>query len=272
MQALIHWLAVYWRPAAEVAIFWFAYYMLLRFLRSTGGLQILRGIVLLFVFFIVTRYLQLKVITTLIGAIFPISVIAFLVLFQNELRRGLTRIGQNPVFKLFLKEERLIDEIVKSVTALSKKKIGALIAIEKEISLRQYTESGIAIDGVVSFELLSTVFMPNTPLHDGGLIIQGSRVQSAGCLFPLSQNPQVSKSLGTRHRAALGLTEETDAVVLVVSEESGIISIAEKGELARGVDGDELRRLLTALYFPQKEQTKGWFSFMRGDKKHAPAA
>lgn len=194
-------------------------------------------------------------------------------LFQNELRRGLTRIGQNPIFKLFLKEERLIDEIVKSVSALSKKKIGALIAIEREISLKQYAESGIVVDGVVSFELISTVFMPNTPLHDGGIVVQGSRIQSAGCLFPLSQNPGISKALGTRHRAALGLSEETDAVVLVVSEESGAISIAEKGELNRGIDASDLRRILMAMYFPQKEtQNRGWFSFMKGDKKHAAAA
>ena len=148
----------WWQPLAEISIFWFGYYILLKFLRNTGGLQILRGLVLLFGFFVLTRYLHLQVITTLMSAILPISVIAFLVLFQHELRRGLTRIGQNPIFKLFLKEEKLIDEIVKSVSALSKRKIGALIAIEKEVSLKQYAESGILLDGVVSFELISTIY------------------------------------------------------------------------------------------------------------------
>ena len=256
-----------WKPCVEIGLFWAAYYVLLRFLRTTGGFQILKGLVLLFVFFIITRALRLETITSLMGEILPISVIAFLVLFQSELRRALTRIGQNPIFKLFLKEEKLIDEIVKSMSALAKKKVGALVAIEREISLKQYAESGILVDGVVSFELLSTIFMPNTPMHDGGVIVQGSRVQSAGCLFPLSQNPRISKTLGTRHRAALGLTEETDALVLVVSEEMGTISIAEKGELKSGIDTEELHRRLAALFLPQKDTQRGWFSFMKGDRK-----
>ncbi len=264
--------ARYWKPALEVLIFWAGYYALLKFLKNTGGLQILRGLVLLFLFFVLTRYLKLETITALMAAILPISVIAFLILFQNELRRGLTRIGQNPIFKLFLKEEKLIDEIVKSVSALAKKKIGALIAIEREISLKQYTESGIFVDGVVSFELISTVFMPNTPLHDGGVIVQGSRVHSAGCLFPLSQSTRISKTLGTRHRAALGLSEETDAVVIVVSEETGTVSWSERGELVRGLEPDDLRQRLTALYFPQKETQRHWFSFIRGDRKNAAAS
>lgn len=273
LPEIVSFLRQAWKPGVEVGIFWIAYYLLLKFLKSTGGLQILRGILLIFFFFIFIRALRLETITALMGQILPLSVIGFLVLFQNELRRALTRIGQNPIFKLFLKEEKLVDEIVKSVSALAKKKIGALVAIEKEISLKQYAESGILVDGVVSFELLSTIFMPNTPMHDGGVIILGSRIQSAGCLFPLSQNPRISKTLGTRHRAALGLTEETDSVVIVVSEERGTISIAEKGELASGVDSDELRRRLTALYFPPKEAAhKGWLSFIRGEKRYETPA
>lgn len=268
---MLEYITQYWKPGVEIGVFWLAYYVLLKFLRSTGGFQILRGLIMIFVFFALVQTLHLETITRLMGAILPISVIAFLVLFQNELRRGLTRIGQNPIFKLFLKEEKLIDEIVKSASALSAKRIGALIAIEKEISLKQYAESGIAIDGVVSFELLSTIFMPNTPLHDGGVILQGSRIQSAGCLFPLSQNSQISKTLGTRHRAAIGLTEETDAVVIVISEQSGTISIAEKGQLTPGAHADGLRKVLTALYFPQKESQKSWLSFIKGEKSHKMA-
>jgi diadenylate cyclase len=260
-----------WKPCVEVGLFWAAYYVLLRFLKSTGGFQVLRGLVLVFVFFIVTQYLRLDTITYLLGQILPISVIAFLVVFQTELRRALTRIGQNPIFKLFLKEEKLVDEVVKFASAMAKKKIGALLAIEREISLKPYAESGILLDGVVSFELLSTIFMPNTPMHDGGVILQGSRVQSAGCLFPLSQNPRISKTFGTRHRAALGLTEETDAFVIVISEERGTISVAEKGELLPAIDSEELRRRLVALYLPHRDGARGWFSFMKGEKKYEPA-
>lgn len=271
MDEVLSFLQSAWKPCIEIGLFWFAYYVLLRFLKSTGGLQILRGLLLIFIFFVIVRSLRLQTITTLLGQILPISVIAILVLFQSELRRALTRIGQNPIFKLFLKEEKLIDEIVKAVSALAKKKIGALVAFEKEISLKPYAESGIAVDGTVSFELLSTIFMPNTPLHDGGVIILGSRVQSAGCLFPLSQNPKISKTFGTRHRAALGLTEETDAMAIVVSEERGTIAVAEKGEMVTNVASDELRRRLVAIYFPQKDTQRTWFSFIKGDRRYESA-
>ena len=158
-----------WKPAFEVGIFWFAYYVLLKFLKSTGGLQVLRGIVMVFFFFIFIRALRLETITALMSEIVPLSVIGFLVLFQNELRRALTRIGQNPIFKLFLKEEKLVDEIVKSVSALAKKKIGALVAIEKEVSLKQYAESGILVDGEMYRGRL--LWSPKHGLHENSVPI-----------------------------------------------------------------------------------------------------
>lgn len=258
----------YWKPCAETALFWYAYYQLLIFLRSTGALQVLKGLFVLFVFFMVVQFFELQTIARLMDRILPISVIAFLVVFQNELRRGLTRMGQSRMFKIFLKEEKLVDEIVQAAAGLSKRRIGALVAVEREMGLKAYAESGVAVDAVVSFELLSTIFMPQTPLHDGGVILRGSRIESAGCLFPLSQNQQISKMLGTRHRAALGLTEETDAVVIVVSEETGVVSVAEKGELTREVTPEELRTRLMRLYRPERAVKKrfGWF-VVRGAKK-----
>lgn len=271
MNQAIAFFSQAWKPCIEIVLLWYVYYSLLKFLRSTGGLQALRGLFLLFVIFVVVQLSGLETIARLMGYILPISVIGFLVIFQNELRRGLTRIGQSRIFKLFLKEEKLVDEIVKAVMALSRKKVGALIAVEREVGLRQFSESGVSLDGMVSFELLSTIFMPTTPLHDGAVIIRGNRVDAAGCLFPLSQNPRISKTLGTRHRAALGLTEETDAVVLAVSEETGTISIAENGEFARDVDADVLRQNLMKLYRPQKETPSlhPWLSFFLGEKKNA---
>lgn len=263
----------YWKPCTETALFWFAYYQLLVFLRSTGALQVLKGLFVLFIFFVVVQYFDLQTISRLMNQILPISVIAFLVVFQNEVRRGLTRMGQSRVFKIFLKEEKLVDEIVQTASGLSKRRIGALIAVERETGLKTYAESGVPIDAMVSFELLSTIFMPKTPLHDGGVILRGSRIESAGCLFPLSQNQQISKTLGTRHRAALGLSEETDAVVVVVSEETGIISIAERGELTREISPESLRERLMRLYRPERGRKRrfGWFGAERRSKPRAEA-
>jgi diadenylate cyclase len=269
--SLLH---LYWKPCVETALFWFAYYQLLIFLRSTGALQVLKGLFLVFIFFIIVQFLGLETIATLMNQILPISVIAFLVVFQNELRRGLTRMGQSSMFKIFLKEEKLVDEIAKAVSGLSKKRIGALIALEREMGLKPFAESGVAVDAVVSFELLSTIFMPQTPLHDGGVIIRGSRIESAGCIFPLSQSRQISKLLGTRHRAAVGLAEESDAVVLVVSEQTGTISIAEKGELLQDVTLETLRSRLMNLYRPERPARRR-FSFFNGtpksEKRHETA-
>ncbi len=264
----------YWKPCVETALFWFAYYQLLIFLKSTGALQVLKGLFVVFLFFVVVQLLGLGTIARLMNQILPISVIAFLVVFQNELRRGLTRMGQTRMFKIFLKEETLVDEIVKAATGLSKKRIGALIAVEREMGLKAFAESGVPVDAVVSFELLSTIFMPQTPLHDGGVILRGGRIESAGCLFPLSQTQQLSKTFGTRHRAAIGLTEESDAFVIVVSEERGAISIAEKGELTQDVTSEDLRQRLMRLYRPERAAKKRFGLFKRpspSEKKHEAA-
>lgn len=174
------------------------------------------------------------------------------------------RIGQSPLFKLFLREEKLVGEIVKSVIAMSKSRMGALIAIEKEIGLKPYVESGIALDAILTSELLLTTFTPSTPFHDGGMIIQGSRVLAVGCLFPLSQSQKLSKTFGTRHRAGLGLSEETDALLIVVSEETGIISLMAQGKITRDIDEEKLKTALLELYQPQKKSSKpGRFFFRR---------
>ena len=218
----------YWKPIVEIGVFWYAYYILLLYFKDTGMIQALKGLVVLVAFFFASKFFELKTIHWVLSHIFEISIIGFLIVFHPELRRGLTRIGQSPLFKLFLKEEKVVDEIVKAVQTLSKGRVGALIAIEKEVGLKPYIESGIALDAVLTAELLITTFMPNTPFHDGGAVIQGSRVVAVGCLFPLSQSQRLHKSLGTRHRAGLGLSEETDALVIVVSEETGTISLVNE--------------------------------------------
>jgi diadenylate cyclase len=239
-------------PCIEILILWYIVYMFLVFIRGTRTVQVLKGLFILIITFFLTGILDLKVINWILTRIFTIAVIAFVVIFQPELRRGLARLGQSSFFGTFSKESKVIDEAVKSVITLSRKKIGAIIALEREMGLRTYIESGVSIGSRVKAELINTIFMPNTPLHDGGIIIREDRIQAAGCLFPLTENPNVSKTLGTRHRAALGLSEETDAVVIVVSEETGAISLAVDGRLTRNLDEETLKKTLDKLYVPEK--------------------
>lgn len=240
-------------PYLEIAVIWYALYILLVFIKGTRTVQVLKGLMILLLVFILSQILDLEVINWILFKAFGIAVITFLIIFQPELRRGLARLGQSPFFGVFSREhQKIIDEIIKAAIALSAKKIGALIALEREIGLKTYIESGIHVSSKISSELIGTIFMPNTPLHDGGLIIRGSKIQAAGCLFPLIENPKVSKTLGTRHRAALGLSEETDAVVIVVSEETGSISIAVAGKLTRNLDKSGLRKSLDKFYGPEK--------------------
>ncbi|OIO39192.1 MAG: TIGR00159 family protein [Candidatus Omnitrophica bacterium CG1_02_46_14] len=246
----------YWKPVFEIGVFWFAYYLLFVYIKDSGMVQALKGLVFIVVIFFAAEVFKFNTIRWVLSHLFQISIIGFFIIFQSELRRGLTRIGQSPLFKLLLKEERLVDEIVKAVVSMSKNRIGALIAIEKEITLTSYVESGIKLDGMLTSELLLTIFAPNTPFHDGGIVLHGGRVVAVGCLFPLSQSQRISKMLGTRHRAGLGLSEETDAMVIVVSEETGTISLMSQGKITRGMDEETLKVHLMELYQPLKNVSK----------------
>jgi uncharacterized protein (TIGR00159 family) len=170
------------------------------------------------------------------------------VLYQNEIRRGLAGIGKNPLLGRHRRREGKegFEEIILAATTLASKKIGALIVIERDIGLKNYAESGIALDAVLTYDLLVTIFSPNTPLHDGAVIVQQNRIIAAGCFLPLTLDPHLSKELGTRHRAAIGITEETDSVTVIVSEETGIISAAMGGKITRNLDGTGLRAILHA--------------------------
>jgi len=231
--------------------------MLLLFIKGTRAVQVLKGIIIIVLIFLISKELQLETINQILAKLFTISVIAFVIIFQPELRRGLARIGQ---FGMFSGQQQALDEIVKATLIMSKKKIGALVAIEREIGLRPYIESGIRMDSHVTSELLNTIFAPNAPLHDGGVIVQGSVIAASGCLLPLTQNPHVSATLGTRHRAAMGLSEETDAVCVVVSEETGDISISVSGRLTRHLDEKEFGRVLNNIFKPKKTK-KSVFDF-----------
>lgn len=240
-----------WQIILEIMILWVIYYILFLFIRGSLTVQLLRGLIIFVILLLVTQQLGLTTINWIVKKILPISVLTFFIIFQPEFRRGLAKLGQ---FGAMLKEEKVIDEVVKSAVILSKKKIGALVALEREVGLRPYTESGVILDSKVTSELINTIFMPNTPLHDGGIIIQSGTIVAAGCLFPLSQDQRLSKTMGMRHRAAIGLTEETDAVVVVVSEETGAISVSIGGKLTRDLDKETLSKILNNLFGPKKQK------------------
>jgi len=237
-----------WRPALEVLILAVMIYYASRFLRGTRGWPVVVGfVVVLLVLAFATTLLKLKVLSWLLGTFSAFFAIAVLIIFQPELRRMLAELGNLPLFASAREQRENIEVIIQTVERLADVRIGALIAIERSIQLFEAVESGVPVDCEATPEMLETIFFPNNAIHDGGVIIKGDRIAYAACIFPLTQRQDLNKSLGTRHRAAIGLTEETDAVVVVVSEENGKISHAYKGQLVRGVTLEELRAFLTSL-------------------------
>lgn len=247
---------MHWRSALEIFILSIFVYFILRFVRGTRGARVLMGLVtLLILMTLIGEIFELTAISWLLDHFFSFMVVALVVIFQPELRRALAEVGTQPLFFTTTHERQMVDMLVKGVMALSSRKVGALIAVEREIGLRGIGETGAVLDARVSTELLDQIFFPNSPLHDGGVIIQSGRVIAAACIFPLTQRIDLPKSVGTRHRAALGLTEETDAVVVVVSEETGNVSVACKGDLHQHLDRDALHALLTKLLVGATEMT-----------------
>jgi len=238
---------------AEIFLLFIVIYVLLRFLRGSRGAAVLRGMLLLIalsigIVFLAASLLQLERITWVFEKLSALFMVSLIIIFHPELRRGLLRLGLNPWFRRLVRAgSPTIDEIVEAAAIMSENQVGMLIAIERNVPLTSYIETATPLSAEISSELLRTIFHKDTPLHDGAVVIQGSRVAAAGCVLHLSENPELAKSLGTRHRAALGVTEETDAVVVVVSEETGAISICVDGTLTRDLNREELKRKLTEL-------------------------
>lgn len=239
-----------------VSLIFYAIFLLLRESRSFTALRGLVAVIAGGVFiWLVAKIASLTATSRLLEESFTLIVIVFVILFQNELKKALTDFGQASIFRPFLTTSTLdMDEVIKAVVRMSERKIGALIAIERRNSLHPYIEVGTRLDAVVTAELLRSIFALQTPLHDGAVIIRNNRVAAAGCLLPLSDSPKLSKDLGTRHRAGIGLTEETDAVTIICSEETGAISLAHDGKLDRGETAESLRVKLKALFEYQEEE------------------
>ncbi len=239
-----------WLSALDIIVVAIVLYQLLMLIKGTRAVQLLKGLFVLIAVSYFSRYLRLNTISWLLDQVWKMLFVALPVVFQPELRRALEQLGRGRFFTrhpLTLGAEAfliLIEELVRCTQVLSKNRIGALIVLERDTGVQDYIETGIKIDGMVSSEFLVNIFIPNTPLHDGAVILRGDRVAAAGCFLPLSQNFNIEKELGTRHRAALGLTEVSDSLVIVVSEETGAISLAINGDLIRFLDDKMLRDLL----------------------------
>ena len=237
-----------WRPALEIFILAVLIYFVFKFVRGTRGWPVVIGfVVVLLALALVTTILKLQVLRWLLGTFSAFFAIAVVVIFQPELRRMLAELGNLPLFASAREQRESIEVIIQTAERLADVKIGALIAIEQSIQLQEAVESSLPVDCDATPEMLETIFFPNNAIHDGGVIIKGDRIAYAACIFPLTQRQDLNKSLGTRHRAAIGLSEETDAAIVVVSEETGMISYAYKGQLVRGVTLEELRSFLTSV-------------------------
>jgi diadenylate cyclase len=241
-----------WQDALDIVLVAFVLYRVLVMFRGTRTAQMLVGLAALLGASVVAHRLQLHTIQWLLDAFWSLWAVALLVLFQPELRRTLARVGQGWFFRGLLgssgeEGERAVDAVVAAATALAARRIGALIVIERSSALRQYAELGVALDALVSSDLLESLFLPSSPLHDGAALIQGERVVAAGCFLPISRNPELARALGTRHRAGLGVSEESDAVAVVVSEETGRIGLAVDGHMETALDAAGLRERLRQL-------------------------
>jgi diadenylate cyclase len=231
-------------------------YYLLLFIKGTKAIRMLIGLGVLLLASILSSYTGLYTMDWIIQGFWAQIVIALIVLFQPEIRRALAQMGETPFLQSFTSAEELksLEEIVKATVALANRKIGALIVIERETSLKEFVEIGTSLDARVTREILLSIFHPTSPIHDGAVVIKGNRIVAAGCFLPITLGSEVSKTLGTRHRAGLGLTEETDAVVIIVSEETGTTSVAVGGKLETHVDMRSLRDMLTDMFTLRKKK------------------
>jgi len=239
-----------WWDLVDILVVSILIYEVLKLIRGTRAVQMALGGGLLVGLYYVSRWMHLETVNWLIRNMVGYIVFAFIVLFQSDIRRALAHLGRAPFLRYLATPESLedtVEELVVATSMLAQQRVGAIVAIERQIGLRNYIEGGIPLDAVLTYDLLLSIFQPSSPLHDGAAIVQEARVAAAACFLPLTVNPRLSKELGSRHRAAIGLTEENDSVAIVVSEETGNISIAVDGRIERGLDANLLRGRLRAL-------------------------
>jgi diadenylate cyclase len=244
-----------WWDLVDILVVSILIYEVLKLIRGTRAVQMALGGGVLVALFYGSRWSHLETVNWMVRNLAGYIVFAVIVLFQSDIRRALAHLGRAPFFRYLAKAESAeesIEELVVAASMLSGQRVGAIIAIERQIGLRNYIEGGIRLDAVLTYDLLLSIFLPSSPLHDGAVIVQDDRVAAAACFLPLTVNPKLSKELGSRHRAAIGLTEENDSVAIVVSEETGSISIVADGQIERGLDADQLRIRLRTLILQRR--------------------
>lgn len=249
--------------ALDVLIIWYLVYRLIMLIRGTKAVQLAKGIVFIFIVRIVAGLLQLHAVTYIVDQIVSWAVIGIIVIFQPEIRRGLERLGRTPIFNgrgesAHAKSVKMVQELDKAIQYMSKRRIGALITIQQDTGLDDYIETGIKLDADITGELLINIFIPNTPLHDGAVIINNNRIAVAAAYLPLSDSSMIPKRLGTRHRAAVGISEVTDAVTIVVSEETGGVTITRNGRFLLDLTREEYLKYLNAQLVPKEEKKIPW--------------
>ncbi|HXT49519.1 MAG TPA: diadenylate cyclase CdaA [Thermoanaerobaculia bacterium] len=250
MNAVVQFLQqITWRDGLDVLLVAVVIYNLLLLIRGTRAVQVVYGILVLVAVYYLARLFDLLTLQTALSAFLTFLPFAIIVLFQDEIRRALAQFGSRPIWGIGTHHriESVFHEVVLAATAMSARRVGALIVLERMAGLKNFVDNGIRLDAVVSYDLLLNIFNPHTPLHDGAVIVQGDRLAAAACYLPLTRTAELSKEYGTRHRAALGISEETDAVAVVVSEETGRVSVAYQGTLIRDLDSNALRNTLYKL-------------------------
>ena len=253
-----------WQDIVDILLVSFIIYRTILLIRGTRAVQMLIGIAVLIVIYFGARELELLTLYWLLRTLLSSIFIIIIIVFQSDIRRALTQVGKTPFYKTFDDAlQNTIQVVVASARYLSRRRIGGLIVLERETGLRDYIESGHKIDANLTTELLVSLFLPSSPLHDGGVIIHNNRIQTAGCLLPLTKNPYINKRYGTRHRAAIGLSEETDALIVVISEETQEISLVQHGSITTIADETALMNKLEEIFMPHESQPhkwKNWFA------------
>ena len=260
----------------DVGIVAFIVYRILLLIRGTRAMQMLTGLGILGIAFFASSTFELFTTHWVLSYFFDYLILIVIVLFQDDLRRALTHVGKNPFFSAASAEEEreMVDEIARAATRLARERIGALIVIERETGLKNFIDTGSRLDSKVKSELIYSIFIPNSPIHDGAVIITGGRIAAAGCFLPLSRDPNIDKRYGTRHRAALGLTEDSDAIVILVSEEAGEAHLVKNGKITTNLSEQEIRQSLAALLDISRSQgsipqrMRGWWTSVQSRARH----
>jgi diadenylate cyclase len=251
-----------WQDIFDILIVWYIIYRLLLIIRGTRAAQMLAGIAIIIFAYFAAKQFELLTLYWLLNTFLSSIFLIVIIIFQRDIRRALTQVGQTPFTKTFENTVHYLEEVIEAARYMSRRKIGALIVLGRETGLDDHIDSGQTIDAKLSKELLISLFQTNAPLHDGGVVIRMGRIMTAGCVLPLTKNPYISKKLGTRHRAAIGLSEESDAVIVVVSEETGGISLVQHGAINSGLDANSLRNRLKTIFVPKEDQNYIWKNWL----------